>query len=84
MGLGRVKTASKEVGSEKPGAESVSGRITRKQRQSMGRSRGGLTSKIQALVDSNGLPVRLALSPGEAHDIRFALKPLSPRVNAAC
>ncbi len=39
--------------------------ITRNQRQAMGRSRGGLTSKIHALVDSNGLPVRLALSPGE-------------------
>jgi transposase len=37
--------------------------ITRNQRQSMGRSRGGLTSKIHAVVDSNGLPVRLALSP---------------------
>lgn len=29
----------------------------------MGRSKGGLTSKIHALVDSNGLPARLALSP---------------------
>jgi transposase len=29
------------------------------------------------LVDSNGLPVRLALSPGEAHDIRLARKLLS-------
>jgi hypothetical protein len=48
--------------------------ITRNQRQSMGRSRGGLTSKIHALVDSNGLPVRLALSPGEAHDNRLADK----------
>jgi transposase len=48
--------------------------ITRNQRQSMGRSRGGLTSKIHALVDSNGLPVRLALSPGEAHDNRLAGK----------
>jgi transposase len=28
-------------------------------------------------VDSNGLPVRLALSPGEAHDIRLAGKLLS-------
>jgi transposase len=46
-------------------------------RQSMGRSRGGLTSKIHALVDSNGLPVRLALSPGEAHDNRNARKLLS-------
>jgi transposase len=51
--------------------------ITRNQRQSMGRSRGGLTSKIHALVDSNGLPVRLALSPGEAHDVRLAGKRLS-------
>ena len=41
--------------------------ISRNQRQSMGRSRGGLTSKIHAVVDSNGLPVRLALSPGEAN-----------------
>ena len=43
----------------------------------MGRSRGGLTSKIHALVDSNGLPVRLALTPGEAHDNRLAGKLLS-------
>jgi len=41
------------------------------------RSRGGLTSKIHAVVDSNGLPVRLALSPGEAHDVRLARKLLS-------
>src|SRR6516225_4234568 len=51
--------------------------ITRNQRQSMGRSRGALTSKIHAVVDSNGLPVRLALSPGEAHDVRLAGKLLS-------
>ena len=43
----------------------------------MERSRGGLTSKIHALVDSNGLPVRLALSPGEAHGVRLAGKLLS-------
>ena len=43
----------------------------------MGRSRGGLTSKIHAVVDINGLPVRLALSPGEAHDVRLAGKLLS-------
>jgi hypothetical protein len=36
--------------------------------QDMGRSRGGLTSKIHAVADTNGLPVRLALTPGEAHD----------------
>jgi transposase len=43
----------------------------------MGRSRGGLTSKIHAVVDSTGLPTRLALSPGEAHDVRLAGKLLS-------
>ncbi len=46
--------------------------ITRNRSQSMGRSRGGLTSKIHALVDANGLPVRLAVTPGEAHDNRLA------------
>src|SRR5262252_2392143 len=46
--------------------------ITRNKRQSMGRSRGGLTSKIHAVVDTNGLPVRLALTAGEAHDNRLA------------
>jgi transposase len=34
----------------------------------MGRSRGGLTTKIHARVDTNGLPVRLELTTGEAHD----------------
>ncbi len=34
----------------------------------MGRSRGGLTTKIHALVDAEGLPVRIALTPGQAHD----------------
>jgi transposase len=51
--------------------------ITRNQRQSIGRSSGGLTSEIHAAVDSNGLPVWLALSPGEAHDVRLAGKLLS-------
>jgi hypothetical protein len=57
--------------------------ITKNQRQSMGRSRGGLTSKIHAVVDSNGLPVRLALSPGEAHDVRLVLNGLRPLVHMA-
>lgn len=45
--------------------------------QDMGRSRGGLTSKIHAVVDTNGLPVRLALTPGEAHDNRLCSALLS-------
>jgi transposase len=51
--------------------------IARNKRQSMGRSRGGLTSKIHALVDTNGLPIRLGLTTGEAHDNRLAFKLLS-------
>ena len=43
----------------------------------MGRSRGALTSKIHAVVDTNGLPVRLGLTAGEAHDNRLALSLLS-------
>jgi transposase len=46
--------------------------ITGNRRQSMGRSRGRLTSKIHAVVDTNGLPVRLAPTAGEAHDSRLA------------
>jgi transposase len=46
-------------------------------KQAMGRSRGGLTSKIHAVVDRSGLPVRLALTTGEAHDNRLAAKLLS-------
>jgi transposase len=38
----------------------------------MGRSRGGLTTKIHALVDANGLPILLKLTPGQAHDGRSA------------
>lgn len=34
----------------------------------MGRSRGGMSTKIHALVDARGLPVRLGLTPGQAHD----------------
>src|ERR671911_83543 len=45
--------------------------VTRNRRQSMGRSRGGLTSKIHAVVDTNGLPVHLGLTSGEAHDNRL-------------
>jgi transposase len=34
----------------------------------MGRSRGGLTTKIHALVDANGLPITLKITEGQAHD----------------
>jgi transposase len=45
--------------------------------QLMGRSRGGLTTKIHAVVDTSGLPVHLALTAGESHDNRLVLTLLS-------
>ena len=45
--------------------------IAENHEQHMGRSRGGLTSKVHVVVDANGLPVRLGLTPGEAHDNRL-------------
>jgi transposase len=34
----------------------------------MGRSRVGLSTKIHAVVDADGLPIALQLTPGQAHD----------------
>jgi len=38
----------------------------------MGRSRGGLTTKIHALTDAHGLPLELVLTPGQADDCPVA------------
>jgi transposase len=38
----------------------------------LGRSRGGLTTKIHALTDDEGLPLKLSISPGQTHDINAA------------
>jgi transposase len=38
----------------------------------MGRSRGGLTTKIHALVDAHGLPIHVKLTEGQAHDGKSA------------
>lgn len=38
----------------------------------MGRSRGGLTTKIHALVDAEGRPVVLKLTAGQVHDAVMA------------
>jgi transposase len=37
--------------------------------QAIGRSRGGLSTKIHALVDALGNPVELILTPGQAYDL---------------
>lgn len=37
----------------------------------MGRSRGGLTTKLHALTDARGLPIRVLISEGQAWDGRY-------------
>ena len=41
-------------------------------RACIGRSRGGLTTKLHLRVIGNGLPVQLELSPGQMHDAPMA------------
>src|SRR5438270_13918619 len=48
--------------------------------QAIGRSRGGLTTKIHVLVDALGNPVDLMLTPGQAHDLTCA-EPLLGEAN---
>src|SRR5215470_11247547 len=40
--------------------------------QALGRSRGGLSTKIHALVDALGNPLAFLLTPGQAHDLAGA------------
>lgn len=47
--------------------------------RALGRSRGGLTFKIQMVCDSNGVSLRFTLFPGQASDIAHA-QPLLDRV----
>ena len=50
--------------------------------QGLGRSRGGLGTKIHAVVDALGLPVRFMLSPGHRGDVIYGkdlLEGLKPR-----
>jgi transposase len=49
----------------------------------LGRSRGGLTTKIHVVVDAQGLPIRIGLTAGQTHDGQIAdqlLDRLAPRV----
>ena len=52
-------------GAEAPG-------LARLRSRCMGRSRGGLTTKIHAVTDARGLPITLKLTAGQAHDGRSA------------
>jgi len=49
--------------------------------QALGRSRGGLSAKIHALVDALGKPLALLLTPGQAHDL-VGVDALLPQITA--
>ena len=46
--------------------------------QAIGRSRGGRTTKIHAVVDGGGRPIAFEITPGQLGDVRAALALLSP------
>ena len=52
--------------------------------QLVGRSRGGLTSKLHVVVDANGLPIRRGLTPGEVHDNRLCSESAGGSRNRCC
>jgi hypothetical protein len=64
-----VKTDSSRVGVHQHGAAGKKGWPAD---PCMGRSRGGLTTKIHALVDVEGRTVRLELTAGKAADAQVA------------
>ena len=54
--------------------------------QAVGRSRGGLTSKLHVVFDGKGLPLRLGITAGQAHDNRLCstlLSGLAPRTTCS-
>lgn len=40
--------------------------------QALGRSKGGFTTKVHALVDALGLPLKFILTPGQSSEIKYA------------
>jgi transposase len=51
------------------------GRKRGDQIQAIGRSRGGRTTKIHAVVDGAGRPIAFEITPGQLGDVRAALPP---------
>ena len=45
------------------------GRKRGAERNALGRSRGGFSSKINARTNADGLPIGVVITPGQAHDV---------------
>lgn len=50
--------------------------------QEIGRSRGGPSTKIHAVVDALGNPIKIALTPGQTHEMKLAYELLGDITNA--
>lgn len=72
----RLPGCSQGAASNDKKAEAVE---TNRARQAIGRSRGGLSTKLHALVDGDGRPLATTLTPGQAGD-NPQLGPLLDRV----
>ena len=71
MAGGAPQAAADATAADQAGADRAATRRRRKARAKaagLGRSRGGLSSKIHAAVDSAGLPLAFVLTPGQAAD----------------
>jgi transposase len=53
-----------------PGASPRSRRKGGIQRNALGRSRGGFTTKVHLRTNAQGLPIGTVLTPGETHDVK--------------
>jgi hypothetical protein len=52
-----------------PGAPLHSRRKRGFQKNALGRSRGGFSTKINARTNGDGLPIAIVLTPGQVHDV---------------
>jgi transposase len=62
--------------------QDASGAVKRRGSQEIGCSRGGPSTKIHAVVDALGNPVKIALSPGQTHEMKLASELLGDIRNA--
>ena len=62
---------------DRPGAPLRSRRKRGIQRNALGRSRGGFSTKINARTNADGLPIEIVITPGQAHDVTTYPAPMA-------
>lgn len=59
-------------------------RQRRSQKNALGRSRGGVSTKIHAITDTEGRPLHVEITPGQQHDVTMAESLLAHVQGQAC